>query len=77
MPHPDFPRRNGPFVRLWLGESVSQVGSWISVLAVPLTAIYLLHASPLQWARWLRRFHPTVSWGCSQEVGLTASLDGR
>lgn len=37
--------RNHPdFHRLWLGQSISQLGSQISALAIPLTAVLALHA---------------------------------
>jgi MFS family permease len=41
--HPDFRR-------LWLGETVSEFGTQISVLAMPLTAVATLHASTFQVA---------------------------
>jgi MFS family permease len=37
--------RNRDFVRLWTAESVSQLGSQVSLLALPLLAIKTLHAS--------------------------------
>lgn len=37
--------RNPDFVRLWTAESVSQLGSQVSLLALPLLAIGTLHAS--------------------------------
>ena len=37
--------RNPDFVRLWTAESVSQLGSQVSLLALPLLAIKTLHAS--------------------------------
>jgi MFS family permease len=40
--------RNGDFLRLWTGETVSQVGSQISLIALPLTAIITLNATPQQ-----------------------------
>lgn len=40
--------RNGDFLKLWTGETVSQIGSQITVLALPLTAIITLGATPLQ-----------------------------
>ena len=36
--------RNRDFVRLWIGETVSLIGSEVSELALPLTAILVLHA---------------------------------
>ncbi|GAA5183882.1 hypothetical protein GCM10023322_24140 [Rugosimonospora acidiphila] len=36
------------FRRLWIGESVSQFGSQVSMLAVPLTAVLILHAGTFQ-----------------------------
>lgn len=39
--------RHRDFRRLWLGESVSAVGSQITLLALPLLAVLVLDASPL------------------------------
>ena len=36
------------FLKLWAGQSVSLVGSAVTTLALPLTAIYTLHASAAQ-----------------------------
>jgi MFS family permease len=41
-------RRDRDFARLWLGESVSAVGSQISLLAIPLLAVQVLQATPAQ-----------------------------
>lgn len=41
-------RRNSAFMTLWTGESISLIGSSVTTLALPLTAIMLLHASPWQ-----------------------------
>ena len=41
-------RRDRDFVQLWVGESVSALGTQISLLAVPLVAVQLLHATPGQ-----------------------------
>ena len=43
---PSWDRRD--FRRLWLGETVSMVGSHVSELAVPLTALLVLGAGPAQ-----------------------------
>lgn len=48
----------GDFNRLWTAESVSLLGTEITTLAMPLTAVYLLHAGPttlgvLGTATWL------------------------
>lgn len=40
--------RQGPFQRFWLGQTLSMAGSQVSLLALPLTAVLLLHAGPLQ-----------------------------
>ena len=48
------PRRRGglwhhlAFRRLWIGESVSQLGTMVSQLALPLVAILVVHASTFQ-----------------------------
>ncbi len=39
--------RNPDFIKLWIGETVSLVGSAVTMLALPLTALNLLHATPL------------------------------
>ncbi len=39
---------NPDFLKLWCGQSVSQVGSQVSWLALPSAAILLLHAGPAQ-----------------------------
>ncbi len=52
---------HGDFRRLWFGQTVSLIGSQISELAIPLTAVLMLQASPaqmgflggLQYAPWL------------------------
>jgi MFS family permease len=40
--------RDPDFLKLWAGQTVSQVGSWITLVGLPLTAVLLLGASPLQ-----------------------------
>jgi MFS family permease len=40
--------RPGDFRRLWIGNAVSQVGTQVSMLAVPLLAVLTLHASTFQ-----------------------------
>ncbi|HEV3231189.1 MAG TPA: MFS transporter [Candidatus Dormibacteraeota bacterium] len=40
--------RQPGFGRLWAAQTVSDVGSELTMLALPLTAILLLHATPLQ-----------------------------
>jgi len=40
--------RNPEFLKLWLGRTVSSVGTQVSRLAIPLTAINVLGASPAQ-----------------------------
>jgi len=40
--------KNGAFVRLWAAASVSYVGSFVTRTALPLTAILVLGAGPLQ-----------------------------
>ncbi len=38
-------RRHSDFNRLWLGQAISAVGSQVTLLALPLTAVLYLHAS--------------------------------
>jgi len=40
--------RHPDFLKLWAGETVSQFGSQVTLLAVPTVAILLLHAGPFQ-----------------------------
>src|ERR1039458_7924985 len=40
--------REPDFLKLWAGQAVSQIGSWITLVGLPLTAALLLKASPLQ-----------------------------
>lgn len=40
--------RDADFVKLWLGQFVSEAGSQVSMLALPTVAILILHATPFQ-----------------------------
>ena len=40
--------RHPDFMRLWVGNTVSGIGSQITFLALPLTAVLVLDATPLQ-----------------------------
>jgi MFS family permease len=40
--------RDADFVKLWLGQFVSETGSQVSLLALPTVAILVLHATPFQ-----------------------------
>ena len=40
--------KNSDFVRLWLGQTVSHFGSGITGIALPLTAVLILAATPVQ-----------------------------
>src|SRR5205807_1872426 len=40
--------KNSDFVKLWLGQTVSQFGSGITGIALPLTAVLVLAATPTQ-----------------------------
>jgi MFS family permease len=40
--------RHPNFIKLWAGQTVSLFGSQISLLAIPLTAVLMLNATPLQ-----------------------------
>ena len=39
---------NRDFLKLWIGQTISEIGSRISREGIPYTAVMLLHASPLQ-----------------------------
>ena len=40
--------RDPDFLKLWTGQAVSQVGSWITLVGLPLAAVLVLGASPVQ-----------------------------
>jgi MFS family permease len=40
--------RHSEFVKLWAGQTISQFGTQVSQLAIPLTAALVLNASPAQ-----------------------------
>lgn len=40
--------KNPDFIRLWAGRSVSNLGNWITGIALPLTAVLVLSATPAQ-----------------------------
>jgi MFS family permease len=42
--------RNADFIRLWTAETISQFGTQVSLLAIPLVAVTLLHATPFEIA---------------------------
>jgi MFS family permease len=42
--------RHADFLKLWTSQSISEVGSQISLLALPLTAVVVLHASAFEVA---------------------------
>ncbi len=42
--------RNADFNRLWTAETISQFGTQVSLLAIPLVAVTLLHATPFEVA---------------------------
>lgn len=41
-------RRHPEYLKLWSGQSISAVGSRITAVAMPLAAVVVLHASPIQ-----------------------------
>lgn len=40
--------RNPNFLRLWVGETISHFGTQVTTLALPLTTVLLLGATPAQ-----------------------------
>ncbi|HEY7201532.1 MAG TPA: MFS transporter [Candidatus Dormibacteraeota bacterium] len=40
--------RNGDFVKLWSGQTISRIGTQVTTLALPTAAIQLLHAGPAE-----------------------------
>jgi MFS family permease len=47
-PRPSSLWRHGDFMKLWTGQSISQLGSQVTLLALPLTAILLFKATAFQ-----------------------------
>jgi MFS family permease len=47
-PPPDSLWRHRDFLLFWSGETISLFGSQVTVLALPLTAIFVLHATPFE-----------------------------
>jgi MFS family permease len=41
-------RWHPPFLRLWAGQSISLLGSRVTMIALPLTAVYALHATAFE-----------------------------
>ena len=62
--------RNVDFLRLWSAQTISQFGSQITGLALPLVALLVLHASAFQvaalatveWLPWLLFSLPAGAW---------------
>jgi MFS family permease len=62
--------RNGDFLRLWSAQTISQFGSQITILALPLAAILVLDASAfevaaltaVEWTPWLLFSLPAGAW---------------
>ena len=62
--------RNGDFLRLWSAQTISQLGTQITLLALPLVAILTLDASAfevavltaLEWLPWLLFGLPAGAW---------------
>ena len=40
--------RDPDFLKLWAGQAISQAGSWITLVGLPLTAVLVLRATPLE-----------------------------
>lgn len=47
-PRPTGLWRDRAFLQLWTGQAVSQIGSQVSFLALPLLAVIILHATPVE-----------------------------
>ncbi|HEY4018705.1 MAG TPA: MFS transporter [Pseudonocardiaceae bacterium] len=66
-PKPGLLRRSADFRKLWAAGSISQLGTYVSNLAIPLFALLNLHASVLQVA-----LLTTLRTGAALVVGLPA-----
>ena len=62
-------RSDTEFRKLWLGQSVSEIGSWVSTTALPITAVVLLGATPAQMG-----ILSAVAGGSTLLVGLFAGV---
>ena len=63
--------RNADFVKLWLGTNVSFLGTQVSSLAYPLTALLFLHASAAEMG-WLRATGTAASFLAGPFAGVLA-----
>jgi MFS family permease len=62
--------RNGDFLRFWSAETISQIGSNVTLLALPLAAILVLDASAfevaalaaVEWVPWILFSLPAGAW---------------
>src|ERR1039458_3959422 len=70
--------REPDFLKLWAGQAVSQIGSWITLVGLPLTAALLLKASPLQmeerngYGNRVWEFTPGTNWRRWKDSSLTS-----
>src|SRR5215210_5123643 len=63
--------RNADFVKLWLGMNVSFLGTQVSSLAYPLTAVLVLHAGSAEMG-WLRATGTAASFLVGPFAGVVA-----
>lgn len=68
--------RNRGFLRLWLAQIVSNAGTVITRIALPLAAVLVLHATPAEMALLLLAGQlPICSSGCLRGSGWTGGAD--
>lgn len=69
--------RDGEFLKLWGGESVSLMGAQVTQLALPLAAVYQFQASSTQLGLLnAAGFAPSSGRPCSSGSGSTADAAG-
>ena len=70
--------RNREFRKLWIGQTISQIGSRITSQAIPMTAVIVLGASPLEMGLLSGAVAAAVLlFGFSPARGWTASAASR
>jgi hypothetical protein len=66
------------FRLLWLGDTVSQFGIQVSMLALPLVAVIYLKTGPQAVGAWSRWSSPRSSWSaCRLGRSVTGGAAGR
>jgi hypothetical protein len=69
--------RHADFLKLWTGQTVSELGSVVTRTAIPLVALLVLGAGPTEMALLVVAGSLASSSGCSRGPGSTGFGAGR